>query len=141
MINKAKTFIGELRPHTPNIFWSNLNQGITTAFALAISIVFTRLGSKELYGQYLFILGIFGLFSIISIPGVQICILRTASQGYDGVYRKATRFSFLWGLLGIPLLVIAGIFIYLFKTRILGISLIAVAVFFPFEVSLQNWLM
>src|SRR4030042_3983726 len=141
MINKAKTFIGELRPHTPNIFWSNLNQMVMTVFALAVSVIFTRLGSKELYGQYLFILGIFGLFSIISMPGVQICILRTAAQGYDGVYRKATTFSFLWSLLGIPLLLVTGILIYLFKTRILGISLIAVALFFPFEISLQNWML
>ena len=141
MINKAKKFIEELKPHTPNIFWSNLNQAVMTVFALVVSIVFTRLGDKELYGQYLFILGIFGLFSIISIPGVRICVFRTAAQGYDGVYRKATTFSLLWSLLGIPLLVTAGILIYLFKTRILGISLIAVALFFPFEAGLQNWML
>lgn len=141
MINKAKRFVEEFKPHTSKIFWSNINQGVTTAFALAVSIVLTRLGSKELYGQYLFILGIFGLFSIISVPGVRICVFRTAAQSYDGVYRKATRFSFLWSLLGIPLLVIAGILIYLFKTKILGISLIAVSLFFPFEVSLQNWML
>ncbi len=141
MINKAKTFIEELRPHTPNIFWSNINQGITIASALAISVVLTRLGSKDLYGQYVFILGIFGLFSIISIPGVRICVFRTAAQGYDGVYSKVTRFSFLWSLLGIPLVVITGIFIYLFKAKILGIGLIAVALFFPFEEGLQNWML
>jgi O-antigen/teichoic acid export membrane protein len=141
MINITKRFVDEVKPHTSKIFWSNINQGITTAFALAVSIVFTRLGSKELYGQYLFVLGLFGLFSVISIPGVQICILRTSAQGYDGVYRRATRFSFLWSLVGIPLLVITGIFIYLFKTRILGISLIAVAIFFPFDIGLQNWML
>ncbi len=141
MINKAKRFVEEFKPHTSKIFWSNINQGITTASALAVSIILTRLGSKELYGQYLFILGIFGLFSIISIPGVRICVFRTAAQGYDGVYRKATTFSFLWSLLGIPLLVIAGIFISLFKARILGIGLIAVALFFPFEEGLQNWIL
>ena len=141
MINKTVKLIEEFKPHTSNIFWSNLNQGVTTAFALAVSVVLTRLGTKELYGQYLFILGIFGLFSIVSIPGVQICIFRTVSQGYDGVYRRATRFSFLWSLIGIPLLVITGIFICLFKARILGIGLISVALFFPFEISLQNWMM
>jgi len=141
MIDKAKRFVEEFKPHTSKIFWSNINQGVTTAFALAVSIILTRLGSKELYGQYLFILGIFGLFSIISVPGVRICVFRTAAQGYEGVYRRATRFSFLWSLLGIPLLVIAGIFIYLFKARILGIGLIAVALFFPFEEGLQNWIL
>jgi O-antigen/teichoic acid export membrane protein len=140
MINKAAKFIEDLRPHTPNIFWSNLNQGITTISALALSVVFTRLGSKELYGQYLFVLAMFGLFSIVSIPGVKTVIFRTVAQGHDGVYRKATTFSFLWSLLGIPLLVIVGIFFYLFKTRILGVSLIAFALFFPLVTTLQNWM-
>ncbi|MHC4084402.1 MAG: lipopolysaccharide biosynthesis protein [Planctomycetota bacterium] len=141
MIDKAKRFVEEVKPHTSKIIWSNINQGVTTAFALAVSIVLTRLGSKELYGQYLFILGIFGLFSIISVPGVRICVFRIAAQGYDGVYRRATRFSFLWSLFGIPLLVITGIFIYLFKARMLGIGLITVALFFPFEEGLQNWIL
>jgi O-antigen/teichoic acid export membrane protein len=141
MINKTIRFIEELRPHTPNIFWSNLNQGVTTVSALVLSIVFTRLGSKELYGQYLFVLAMFGLFSIISIPGVRTVIFRTTAQGYDGVYRKATKFSFLLSLLGIPLLVAAGVFFYLFKTKILGITLIVFALFFPFVESLQNWML
>jgi len=144
MIKKAVQFIEELRPHTPNIFWSNLNQAVMTAFALVTSVAFARLGGefgKELYGQYLFVLGMFGLFGVVSIPGLRAVIFRTTSQGYEGVYRRATTFSFLWSLLGIPLLVIAGILIYLFKTRILGISLMAVALFFPFEISLQNWML
>jgi len=144
MIKKAVQFIEELRPHTPNIFWSNLNQAVMTAFALVTSVAFARLGGefgKELYGQYLFVLGMFGLFGVVSIPGLRAVIFRTTSQGYEGVYRRATTFSFLWSLIGIPLLVIAGILIYLFKTRILGISLMAVALFFPFEISLQNWML
>ena len=141
MINKAAKLIEDLKPHTPNIFWSNLNQGITTAAALALSIVFTRLGSMELYGQYLFVLAMFGLFSIISIPGVRTVIFRTTSQGHEGVYRKATKFSFLLSLLGIPLLVATGVFFYLFKTKILGTSLIVFALFFPFVESLQNWML
>jgi len=141
MINKTVKFIEELRPHTPNIFWSNLNQGVTTVSALVLSIVFTRLGSKELYGQFLFVLAMFGLFSIISIPGVRTVIFRTTAQGHEGVYRKATRFSFLLSLFGIPLLIAAGVFFYLFKTKILGLTLIVFALFFPFVESLQNWML
>jgi O-antigen/teichoic acid export membrane protein len=140
MINKAVQFIEELKPHTPNIFWSNLNQGVTTASALALSIIFTRFGTLGLYGQYLFVLAMFGLFSIISIPGVRTVIFRTTSQGYDRVYSKATTFSFLLSLLGIPLLIAAGVFVYFFKTKILGITLIVFALFFPFMEGLQNWM-
>jgi O-antigen/teichoic acid export membrane protein len=144
MIKKTAQLIEELKPHTPNIFWSNVNHVVMTGFALVTSVAFARLGGesgKELYGQYLFMLAMFGLFGVVSVPGLRAVIFRTTAQGYEGVYHRATRFSFLCSLLGIPLLVIAGIFIYLFKARILGIGLIAVALFFPFEISLQNWML
>ena len=144
MINKATRFIEELKPHTPNMFWSNLNQAVMTVFALVTSVAFARLGGefgKELYGQYLFVMGMFGLFGIVSVPGLRAVIFRTTAQGYEGVYRRATNFSFLWSLIGIPLLAVAGVLIYLFKTKILGVSLIAVALFFPFEISLRNWML
>lgn len=140
MINKTLKFVNEVRPHMPNIFWSNLNQIVTTGCGLVGSVIFARFAKKELYGQYLFVLAIFGLFSIISIPGVRAVIFKAIAQGHDDVYSKATAFSFLWSLLGIPTLVAAGIFIYLFKTKILGASLIGCAVFFPFMTSLQTWM-
>lgn len=143
MIKKAKKFIREVRPHTTNIFWSNLNQVVITGTALVVSIIFTRLGDEEgvLYGQYLFVLGVSGLLSIVSIPGVQAVVFRTTAQGYDGVYRKATTFSVFWSMAGVGLLVITGIFFYLFKTKILGVSLIVCAPFFPFTTSLRNWML
>jgi len=139
MINEAKKFIRELRPHTTNIFWSNLNQMVITIMALLISIVFANFAAKELYGQYIFVLSWFGLFLIVSIPGAQTVVLRTSAQGHDGIYRKATVFRFLCSLGGIPLLMITGIIFYLFKSEIVGVSLISFSLFFPFMTSLQNW--
>jgi len=139
MINQIK-FISQAKEHMSNIFWSNLNQGLFTLSGLVISMIFVRFAGKELFGQYLFVHAIFGLFSIISIPGAATVIFRTTAQGYDGVYQKATTFRFLWSLLGIPLVVITGFFFYLFRAKTLGICLIACAFFFPFETSLQNWM-
>ncbi|MHC4074940.1 MAG: lipopolysaccharide biosynthesis protein [Planctomycetota bacterium] len=106
-----------------------------------MSVIFIRIAGKELYGQYLFVIAIVGLFSITSISGSKIVVLRTVAQGYDGVYRKATRFSFLWSLLGIPALIVTGILFCLFKTKTLGISLMIAALFFPFVTSLENWVL
>lgn len=140
MTNKVRKFVKKLRPHTSNIFWSNVNECVLKLSALIISIVFARLASKELLGQYLYVIAIFSLFSIVSIPGVATAIFRTAAQGYEGVYRKATLFSFLWSLLGIPLIVITGVLVFIFKTKILGISLIICALFFPLTTTFRNWM-
>ncbi|MFQ6035711.1 MAG: lipopolysaccharide biosynthesis protein [Sedimentisphaerales bacterium] len=138
-MKKVTNSINWAKPYALNVFWSNLNQGLLTVSAVIISVVFTRFGSKELYGHYAFVIAIFSLFSIISISGVGTVIFRAISQGYDCVYRKATEFSFMWSLLGIPLIITTGVFFYLFRAKILGISLIACALFFPFVTSLHNW--
>jgi len=130
-----------LKPHLTNIFWSNLNAGILAGSGLAMSVVFIRFAGKELYGQYLFVMAIVGLFSIISISGSRTVVFRAASLGCDGVYRQATNFSFLWSLLGIPTLIITGILFYLFKTKTLGMCLVIAALFFPFVTSLENWIL
>jgi len=141
MIGKAVNFINKVKPHLSDIFWSNLNQAVIIGFALVNSVIFARLAEKELYGQYLFVLAMFGLFSLVSIPGVRAVIFKDVARGYDGVYRKGTRFSFLWSLVGVPILIITGVLVYLFKAKILGICLISCAVFFPFMMSLQNWML
>jgi len=141
MIKKATKLISKARPHASNILWSNVNQVVIVLANLGISIVFARFADKALYGQFLFILATFSLLSIVSIPGTRTVIFRTVAQGYDGVYAKATSFSFLWSMLGIPLVVITGVILYHVKSKILGTSLVACALLFPFVTSLQNWML
>ena len=42
MIAKVIKFINKLKPHTPNIFWSNFNQMVMTVTALIVSVVFAN---------------------------------------------------------------------------------------------------
>ena len=140
MIKKIVRFFKKNKRHGINAYWSNLNQGANTISALILSVVFARFATKEIYGQYLFILALIGMFSIVSIPGVRTVIFRAIAQGYDGVYKEGTKFSFLWSLLGIPLIIITGIYFYIFKDEIVGICLISSALFFPFITSLQSWI-
>lgn len=139
MINRGIKFIKNIWQYAPKIFWSNLNQQLQTVLNIALSIIFIRFAGKEIYGQYLFLHAILSLFVIISIPGAMTVIFRTIAQGYDGVYKRATRFMFFWGLFGIPLIILLGLYFYLFKTKILGITLIACALFFPFDTSFKSW--
>ncbi|OHB59818.1 MAG: hypothetical protein A2173_01025 [Planctomycetes bacterium RBG_13_44_8b] len=139
MIDEGIGFIKNTRQYSARIFWSNLNQQLQTVSNIALSIIFIKFAGKELYGQYLFVHALLSMFMIISIPGAMTVMFRTIAQGYEGVYRRATRFMFFWSLFGIPLVALLGLFFYLFKTKILGITLIACAVFFPFDTGLRSW--
>jgi O-antigen/teichoic acid export membrane protein len=129
------------RKYFVNVLWSNLNKGMITLFALIISVVFARLTTKELYGNYFFIIAIIGLISLVSMPGIRGVIFKNISQGYEGVYKKTTIFSLKWSLIGIPILILISIYFFLTGRETVGISIFISSFFFPFLTSLQAWML
>lgn len=123
-----------------NALWSNINQIVITFAALIISVIFTRLGTQELYSQYLFVLGILGIFVIFTIPGIRTLILKNIAQKKEGIYKVGTNYGFIWGLITIPLIIITGLYFYFYRSETIGLALIISSFFFPFVNSLQTWM-
>jgi O-antigen/teichoic acid export membrane protein len=118
--------------------WVFLRQVVETASGLALSVVFARLSTQEVYGQYQFILSIFATISILSIPGFNTSIIKAAAKGYDGEYKEAVKKSFLWSLIGVPVLLAVGAFYY-FQNPTLGVALMIASIFFPFFYAPNTW--
>jgi O-antigen/teichoic acid export membrane protein len=125
--------------HMKNIFWSNTSQAIITVASLVSSVMFARLATKDLYGQYLLIMSILNLFSLISISGVRTVIFLYTAKKMDGIFAKGTWFSFLWSLWGVPAIMITGIFFFIFKSPAIGASIILLSLFFPLVMSFGTW--
>ena len=125
--------------YSNNILWMNLYQGLNILTSLILSVAFARFTSQSIYGQYIFILSLVSFVSLIGMPGVRTTIFRSVSQGNDSFYIDATKFSFKWSLLGIPLLIALGIYFYTVKSTAIGSSLIVISIFFPLRYALQNW--
>ncbi len=122
-----------------NGFWVVFRQGIGTVGGLALSVSFARLATQEVFGQYQFILSILSIVSILSIPGLNTSIIQSAAKGYDGDYKKVVRASFLWSLLGVPILLIVGMYYYAFQNHSLGIAFMLSSIFFPFFYAPNTW--
>ncbi len=146
MLELAKTKINEyskkyqidLAYVIKNEFWVYLRVGISLIVGLAVSIAFTRLASKEVYGQFNFILAILAIASLLSIPGLNTAVLRSTARGNEGNYRQSVKTRFLWSLLGIPALLGAGAYYY-YNIQIIGICLMISSIFFPFIYALGTW--
>ncbi len=125
--------------HIDRLFIMNIYQVTNIITSLAVSVAFARLSTKTVYGQYTFAISIVSLISLISMPGVRTTIFRSVSQGDDGFYKSATRFNFIWSLIGAPLLALTGFYLYLARSEALGVSIILVSFLFPLIYSAQNW--
>lgn len=131
-----KSIIEDLKA---NIFWMNLYQSMNILTSLLTSVAFARLSTQEIYSQYILILSIISLVSLIGMPGIRTMIFRSVSKGNDSFYFQASKFSLLWSLLGIPVLLIIGLFFVNNGSLAIGTSIMAASMFFPFSYSLQNW--
>jgi len=144
MIHRTKNKIHHLSKHygqklgldlpyfVKNGFWVVVRQFVEVVAGISISIVFARLASQEVYGQYQFILSIFATISVLSIPGLNTSIIKSTAEEKDGEYKNIVKISFFWSFLGIPILFAIGMYYYLTGGATLGIALIIASIFFPF---------
>lgn len=120
-------------------FWVYLRFGISLFIGIGISVAFARLASKEIYGQYNYLIAILAIVSILSIPGLRNAVLLSTAKGNEGNYKLAVKTSFLWGLLGVPVLLAVGAYYYYYNTQIVGICLMISSIFFPLIYAPNIW--
>lgn len=122
-----------------NGFWVTARQILDIVIGTALFAIFARLATKETFGYYQFVMAVFSVVSVLSIPGLNTSILREVARGNDGEYVPAVRKSFFWSLLGIPAIVLVGLYYYFFGSRELGFILMVTSIFFPFFYAPNTW--
>lgn len=96
-----------------NGFWVTLRFGVIAVTGFAISIAFTHFTTKEILGQYQFIIALFGLFIIFSLPGMSMAVMKAMSKGDDRSIYTAFKTTFIAGLIAVPLIIGYGLYQYL----------------------------
>lgn len=112
---------------------------VSILFGLLLSIAFARLLSKEVYGQYNYILSIIGIFAIFSLPGMGIAITQAVARGHDRVLIEGTKEKFKWSILGSVAVFLVGIYYYSAGEILLGKCFLIASLFFPFYENFQTF--
>ncbi len=114
-------------------FWMMIAQVAFVLAGLALTIAFTRLGDKVLYGKYQFVLGLVATFMITMLPGANTALMQAVSRGYEKTLYPIFKQKFLWSLLGVAgLLVTAGYFLRVREDTTLAWIFTIAALNFPF---------
>lgn len=113
-----------------NFSYMFANNIITIIFALALSVMLARVLSLEVFGQYNFILSIFGLMAILSLPGMNTSITRSCARGFDGSFIEGTKIRVRWGLFGSFVLLLFGLYYYIGGSFLLSFGFVLAALFF-----------
>ena len=122
-----------------NSFWVSFKNGMGMLVGFFLSIAWARLASKQVYGQYTFVLSIMYLLTFLSVPRFNFALSQAVARGKEGALKQTTKVS-LWGSLiaSLIFLVVAGKYFYLGDPG-LGYSFIWVAIFFPLLFGLKTY--
>lgn len=120
--------------------WVTLRFVVFSVGGLLLSLSFTRIGTKELLGQYQYVIALLSILSIFSLPGLNTAALESVTQGHEGAIIRAVKISFLSSLLGAVVLFGFGLFMMISnKAWLLGITLIFSGLLFPLYSALNTW--
>ncbi len=111
----------------------------TTLITLLLSVAFARLATKEIFGQYQYVLSVTALLSVFSLPGLNTAALRAFVEGDEQSIAQSVRYSLLASLVASAGLVGWGAWTYLHGHVILGLALAVAGILAPCYYAPNNW--
>lgn len=131
IINKVgKKLDLNIRYFTKNFSYMLANNIITIIFAMALSIMLARVLSKDMFGQYNFILSMMGIISILSLTGINTSITRSSAKGFDGSFTKSTKSKIKWSFIGTFILLLIGMYYYIEGSFLMSFGFMVSTLFF-----------
>ena len=136
-INKFLTWSGEyahtdMRYIVKGGFWLTFGRIAAMGTTFLLSVAFANLVSPETYGTYKYILSIYGLLAIITLPGISIALVQSVAGGYEGSITKIIKTKIKWGIAGsLGSLVVAGYYLWNGNSDF-AIAFFIVSAFLPF---------
>lgn len=113
-------------------FWLSIGQFFGTLKGFILSIVFTNLLSKEVFGEYSFVMTVLGIAGIFALPGMGVAVVQAVAKGYEGTYFRALKEVFKWSWLGGLLLLCVSVHEYFFGRFNLTLIFLILSSLFPF---------
>lgn len=113
--------------------WLILSQGIAMAASLLLAVAFGHLASQDTYGNYKYVLSLWGICSAFTLSGIGTAVMQAAARGYDGTLRQGFRLNLRWSIGSIVIALGMAAYYYFFEQNLfLATSLCIVAIFSPF---------
>ena len=124
----AKT---DLSYFTKSSFWLNLTSIFGAFLSFLLSILFAHYVSKDTYGTYRFILSVAGLASAFSLTGMNVAVMRSVAQGFDGIFKRAMFEQIKWSWPQFLFSFVAGLYYFFYGNTVFGIAFFIVSILAP----------
>lgn len=111
--------------------WLSVGKAIGMLSALLLTYVLANFLPQSVYGQYKFVLSIFGIITAFSLTGLSTSLTQAVSKGFDGTFFESIKVHLKWSTLMTLMSLIIAIYYFLNDNHLLGISMILIALAAP----------
>ena len=113
-------------------------RGVGFAATVATGLLFARLSTPRVFGEYHYVMSLLGAGGIFALPGMSVAIARAAAQGYDRTLWRGTAVRLRSSVLGVTVLLVVAATFALRGDASLAQGTLVAAVFFPFIAALDG---
>ena len=118
-------------------FWMSLFNIAQILLSMIVSVCLARFLLPSDYGAYKFILSIFGVVAIFSLPGMNTAMAQSISRGFDSSFKKGIKERFKYSFLGSVALIFVTLYLYKTLPSNFWVYFIFLSIIFPFFYSFE----
>jgi len=114
-------------------FWLGAGQIASAAISFISSLFFANLISKDIYGNYKYIIAATSILGAFSLTGMGSVVVQGVARGFEGILDRAMKITLKWGFV-IVVVALGTSSYYFFKgNNTLAIALLIAGVSLPFS--------
>jgi O-antigen/teichoic acid export membrane protein len=106
--------------------WLTFGKLIGAISGFILAILYANFLTKEDYATYKYLLSIAGLFSIITLPGIETSMIKSIAKGFEGSYKQGLATRLKWSAFGSLITILIAIYYYFNHNHTLAIGLIII---------------
>jgi len=141
IVNRLEDRLGvDLVYLTKNGIFSLAGQLVAIISGLVLSIMFANFLSKEVFGQYQYLIALSGILSAITLPGMNTALIRGSAHGKNGIYHLCVNTIFKYAtIVSLGIFIYSGFIILSGGHSGYGITVFILGLLFPFFSVINSW--
>ena len=112
-------------------FWLGLGQAFYALIAFTSSLFFANLISKDIYGNYKFIIATTSILAGLSLTGMGSVVTQGVAQGFEGILKNAVRSTLRFGSIIVLVALCISTYYFIHGNNILGFSMLIAGLSLP----------
>ena len=120
-------------------FWLAIGSGVGMLVGFFLSMAYARYLSKEMYGDYRYILSIISMAGILALPGLGLAMTRSIARGLEGTFVSTSKIMFRSSFAISMVSIGMALFFFSRGTTQLAWGFLTASLLVPFVEGLGNW--